>query len=137
MVKTTLCLLNRERTKRGLHKVKLNGRLAKAAVGHAHDMVDHGYFAHTSPTGSTFLSRIKRTGYMRRARAWTAGENIAWGSGNLASPRAIMRAWMHSPPHRANILNGRFREVGFGIARGAPGHGPAGATYVNDFGRRS
>ena len=48
-----------------------------------------------------------------------------------------MYAWMHSPPHRANILNGTFSEIGIGIARGAPIGGVGdGATYVTDFGRR-
>ena len=46
---------------------------------------------------------------------------------------------MHSPGHRANILNGGFRDIGIGIATGAPVHlrGAAnGATYTTDFGFR-
>jgi uncharacterized protein YkwD len=97
-------------------------------------MVRRHYFSHVSLSGSTFLQRIKRTGYLRRARSWSAGENIAWGSGGYATPRSIVRAWMNSPPHRENILNGRFREIGLGVARGAPRGG--GATYVNEFGYR-
>ena len=135
-VKTTACLINSERRSRGLRKVRLNGRLSKAAVRHGKDMVQRNYFSHTSPSGSTFLSRIKRAGYLRRARAWSAGENIAWGSGGYATPRSIVRAWMNSPGHRANILNSRFREVGLAVVRGAPRRGSDGATYVNTFGYR-
>jgi len=134
-VSTTACLLNQERAKRGLHKLRLNGRLSVAAARHARDMVRRRYFSHFSPSGSTFLQRIKRTGYLSRARAWSVGENLAWGSGGLGSPRAIVRAWMHSPGHKANILNRRFREFGLGIARRSPRG--SGATYVTEFGVRS
>lgn len=136
-VRTTVCLVNRERSSRGLRRVRLNGRLSKAAARHAKDMVRRDYFSHVSPSGSTFLQRIKRTGYLGGARAWTAGENLARGFGGLATPRSIVRSWMKSPTHRANILNGRFREVGIAVVRGAPGSsGGSGATYVSTFGFR-
>jgi uncharacterized protein YkwD len=133
-VRTTACLLNHERAKRGLRKLRLNGRLSRAAARHASDMVRRRYFSHFSPSGTTFLQRIRQTGYLSRARSWSAGENIAWGSGGLGTPRAIVRAWMRSPGHKANILNRRFREFGLGIARRSPRG--AGATYVNEFGFR-
>jgi uncharacterized protein YkwD len=117
-----------------MRKLRLNGRLSRAAVRHARDMVRRRYFSHFSPSGSSFLQRIKRTGYLSRVRAWSAGENIAWGSGGLATPRSIVRAWMRSPGHKANILNRRFREIGLGIARRSPRG--SGATYVNTFGVR-
>lgn len=127
----TLCLINRERARRGLRRLRENGRLSAAAHRHSSAMVRHRYFAHGS-----FMSRIRRSGYLRSARSWTVGENIAWGSGGRGSPAAIVRAWMRSPGHRRNIL-GRFREVGIGIVAGAPvrGLGDA-ATYTTDFGRR-
>ncbi len=133
-MRTTACLLNQERAKRGLRKVKFNGRLSKAAARHARDMVRRHYFSHYSPSGSSFIHRIKRAGYLKRVRSWSAGENIAWGSGGRATPGAIVRAWMNSPGHKANILNRRFREIGLGIVRSAPNGG--GATYVNTFGYR-
>jgi uncharacterized protein YkwD len=65
------------------------------------------------------------------------GENIAWGSQELATPRSIVNGWMHSPGHRANILNRRFREIGIGVSRGAPEPGfDRAATYATDFGAR-
>jgi uncharacterized protein YkwD len=95
------------------------------------------YFDHTSRGGASFVDRIRRTRYLKGARGWVVGENIAWGSGSLATPRSIMRAWMNSPGHRANILNRRFREIGVGIAKGAPAAGVGnGATYATSFGAR-
>src|SRR5687767_10428426 len=74
----TFCLVNRERTNRGLRPLSGNLRLVYAAQGHANDMVRRRYFSHTSPGGSTPASRISRTGYMTGARWWSVGENIAW-----------------------------------------------------------
>ncbi len=100
-------------------------------------MAARNYFSHTSLDGSSFVDRIRRAGYLRGARGWALGENIAWGSGGLASPRAIGRAWMQSPGHRANILSASYRELGVGIAAGAPVAGAAaGATYATSFGTR-
>src|SRR4051812_7384717 len=78
--RSVLCLVNRERTSRGLKRLSLNGRLAKAAVTHSRDMVERSYFDHTSLGGSTPLDRIKGSGYMTGARSYTYGENLAWGS---------------------------------------------------------
>ncbi len=55
----------------------------------------------------------------------------------LATPRAIVTAWMDSPEHRANILNGRFRDTAVGVSAHVPralGHGQRGAIYTQDFG---
>ena len=136
-VNATVCLINLARAHRGLRPLRLNGRLTLAARRHSNDMVRRGYFSHWSLSGSTPLSRIRRTGYLRGARRYLVGENIAWGSGARATPESIVRAWMRSPGHRANILRRRFRSVGVGIAAGAPPSGVLhAATYTNTFGRR-
>jgi uncharacterized protein YkwD len=128
-----LCLLNAERQGKGLAPLNSNAALDRAAKAWARTMVSRRFFAHESGH-STPLSRIKRTGYIRGN--WSVGENIAWGSGALATPRAIVNGWMHSPGHRANILHGSFRDIGIGIRLGAPGRGlSGGATYVTDFGK--
>ena len=133
-----LCLVNRERAARGLRGLRADARLDRAAAAHSLDMVRHRYFDHTSPTGSTPLGRVRASGYLAHARAWMAGENIAWGVGRLAAPAAIVSAWMHSPGHRANILRPQFREVGTGVVAGVPAAGVrlTGATYTQDFGAR-
>ena len=110
-------------------------RLTKAAKGHAGDMVSRDYFSHDTIDGSDFATRIHRAGY----RGLTLGEDLAWGSGTLGTARAIVRAWMHSQGHRANILNRKYREMGVGVSLGVPGGagGLGGATYAVDFGRAS
>jgi uncharacterized protein YkwD len=133
MSSAILCLLNGERAAKGLPPLSSNGSLAKAAKGWANKMVAARFFAHETRS-STVLSRIKKTGYVRGS--WSLGENIAWGSGGLDTPRAIVNGWMHSPGHRANILRSKFKDIGIGIKLGAPGRGlSGGATYVTDFGR--
>jgi len=132
-----LCLHNSERSDRGLPPLKENARLRRAALGHSGDMVAGRFFAHESPAGADMADRILGTGYARR-QGWSLGENIAWGTGSLATAAEIQRAWMESPGHRANILRRQFREIGIGIALGVPVDAGAldGATYTADFGVR-
>ena len=132
----TLCLLNRVRARHGLRPFTLNRKLSRAARRHSRDMVRHRYFAHDSRDGRSPFDRMRATRYVPRNASWWLGENIAWGSGSLSQPAAIVRAWMHSPPHRANILSRRFRDIGVGIVARAP-NGGRGATYTTDFGQHS
>ena len=135
--KATLCLLNRRRAASDRRKLRHNRRLAKAATAHARDMVRRDYFAHTAPGGISFVDRIMRQDYARPGEGWALGENLAWGSYALATPRSIVRSWMQSPGHKANILNPRFREIGIGVVRGAPQPGTDhAATYATSFGTR-
>jgi uncharacterized protein YkwD len=134
-----LCLHNRERARDGLPRLRENPLLRRAAERHTDNMVSERFFDHTSPSGSTMLERIRRTGYTKRARSWALGENIAWGSGSLATAAQIHRSWMKSAGHRANILQRSFREIGIGIESGLPvrlSAAQSGATYTTDFGFR-
>jgi|SRR5215211_521320 len=135
LVRATLCVLNGERTRRHLDPLLLNRRLSAAARGHSRAMVEERFFSHNSLDGSSFVDRIRRSGYLEGARGWSVGENIAYGSGRLSTPRAIARAWMNSPGHRANILSTSYESIGIGIAAGTP-TGDDGGTYTTDFGRR-
>jgi uncharacterized protein YkwD len=135
----TLCLMNAERTARGLGRLQAEPLLGRVAASYARQMVRGRFFDHTSPGGSTMLARIKTTSYLRDVASWSVGENLAWGSGSLATPRATVRAWMQSADHRANLLDRHFADVGIGVAVGAPialDPGELGGTYVTDFGRR-
>jgi uncharacterized protein YkwD len=133
-----LCLINRVRVHHGLHPLAFNGELRDSATGHSDSMVTHHYFAHEGPGGS-MDSRITRTGYLHHAGAFTVGENIGGGHGRRhGSPMAVFEEWMHSPPHRANILDPGFRDAGVGVARGYPmGDAAGSATYTVDFGART
>lgn len=134
----TLCLLNAERTSRGLVALRTNGRLRNAALAHSRDMVTNHYFAHDDLAGGGPEDRIAAAGYMPRYGPWVIGENIAWGTDYLSTPREIVRAWMNSTPHRHNILYTDFREIGIGVATGVPDPTLGdGATYSTEFGAKS
>jgi uncharacterized protein YkwD len=131
---TVLCLLNRERTSRDLSRLHSNDNLAEAARRHSRDMKRRSFFSHDSPGGASLMDRVRRAGF----RGFFVGENIAWGSGSYAEPAHIVSGWMQSPGHRANILRSEFRQIGVGVAIGAPrpvGGVPA-AIYTTDFGAR-
>jgi uncharacterized protein YkwD len=134
----TLCLLNQQRAAHGLRRLHAHTALQSAAQRYAGAMVADGFFGHVSPTGTTLDERIRQgTRYLTRALRWEIGENLAWGAGERARPLEIVQAWMASPGHRANILRPAFREIGIGIAPGAPVAGVGGAvTYANEFGTR-
>ena len=135
MVEATLCLINGERADHGLGALSHNGTLAGAATAYAQDLVAGSYFSHTGRDGSGVFDRIERSGYLVDGAGWVIGENLAWGTGGLATPGAIMQAWMNSPGHRDNILNPEFREIGIGIVTGNPAAADGlGATYATDFG---
>ncbi len=137
IARSTVCLLNKERSGRGLGKLRLNPRLSEAARAHSSDMVDEHYFDHVSESGKDVVDRLTRTGYLGDAQSWVVGENLAWGSGGRSTPSQIVNAWMGSAGHRQNILTGRFREIGIGVVIGTPSNGgPQGATYTTTFGAR-
>ena len=99
-------LVNLERAKAGCGPVRTDDRLTAAARGHSRDMVDRDYFSHTSPEGKGPGDRAAAAGYPR----WS-GENIAAG---YPTPEAVVRGWMDSPGHRANILNCQSKATGVG-----------------------
>src|SRR4051794_10476848 len=129
------CEVNAIRRANGLRALNTNLRLRAAAQRHADAMVNQHFFSHVSPSGASVQVRVKRSGYLKKARAWNVGENIGYGSGSQATPRAIVQAWMNSPPHRAIILGTSWTDGGAGIANGTPSGGP-GKTYVIDVGSR-
>lgn len=120
-----LARMNAVRAQHGLRPLRADAHLESAARFHSREMLDSGVFAHGA--FSARMGRFDVTGHL-------AGENIAWGSGELGTPAEIVDGWMHSPGHRANILNGAFSQIGIGIADGAPEAGVRDAgTYVTDF----
>ena len=132
------CLLNRERARHGMRAVRFEPRLQRAAKAHASDMAARHYFSHVSPEGSTLDDRVRQTGYLDRVVRWSIGEAIAWGARRLGTPRAILRSLLNSPPHRAILLDPSFRDVGVGVAHGAPAAGLSAAlTFALDFGQAS
>lgn len=104
-------LTNDDRADEGLGTLTVNPQLVAAAQAKADHMAAHGYFAHTSPDGSTSWSWFRDAGY----RFAYAGENLAV---DFTDSGDVNRAWLNSPTHRANIMNGKFTEIGIATAEG-------------------
>lgn len=99
---------NAERAKVGCPALRAHAALNTAAQRHSADMATNNFMGHTGSDGSTMVVRIERAGY----RGWTrAAENVAAGHTTAA---AVVRGWMNSSGHRANILNCALREIGVG-----------------------
>ncbi|KOY83556.1 hypothetical protein I6G82_07500 [Lysinibacillus macroides] len=103
-------LTNAERTKAGLSPLQTDAPLMAAAREKSQDMQKNKYFSHTSPTFGSPFDRMKALGIQYKA----AGENIAQGQ---RSPQEVVKAWMDSPGHRANILNAKFTHIGVGYVQ--------------------
>ncbi len=114
-------LVNEQRVRAGCEPLVVDPRLADAAEKHSRDMAQRGYFAHTTPEGLTFRDRIRTAGYPNPGTA----ENIARGQRNAEQ---VMKSWMASDGHRANIVNCEFSRVGVGL------HGN-GMYWTQDFGK--
>ncbi len=134
----TLCLVNRERANQGEGSLTNNTKLEAAAQAHTESMVWNDYFEHLGPGGQTPLDRMRAAGYIYSSNlGFEVGENIAWGTGSLGTPRAIVAAWMGDPGHRANILDAHYRDTAIGVSPHVPaafGHGQSGGIYTQDFG---
>ncbi len=127
------CLLDRARHRHGLNHLNTNRRLQRAAERHTNYMKRHHCFSHQCPGERSLLARLQRVNYIVGGLIrWSCGENIAWGSDDRGTPKSIVKAWMHSPAHRANILNPLFRHVGVGFTRGYSGWPGLGRWDLHD-----
>ncbi|MFD9704682.1 CAP domain-containing protein [Lentzea sp. NPDC059081] len=103
-----IALTNAERAKAGCPALLSNSALGTAAQRHSEDMAARNFFSHNGSDGSSFVVRMERAGYTR----WTrAAENIAAGQQTAAD---VVRTWMNSAGHRANILNCALKDIGVG-----------------------
>ncbi len=105
-----LYALHNQARKNNLRGFCVHPALQKAARAHTADVIRRNYFSHeTKGTNESACERVRRYGYRYRY----CGENI----GAYPNPDAMFKAWMQSPEHRGNILNGKFREIGIGAGR--------------------
>jgi len=119
-------LTNQERQQAGLPTLKLNPALSQSAALKAADMFASDYWAHTSPTGTTPWDFFKQAGY----KYSVAGENLAK---DFYDTDSMMKAWMKSPTHRANIIHAKYKEIGVGVVNGILG-GVKTTLVVQHFG---
>ncbi|CAM5741208.1 hypothetical protein SALBM311S_12029 [Streptomyces alboniger] len=116
-----LRLVNQERAKVGCSALSANSALSELADDFSDAMAKEGFFDHTDPSGATPWDRAAKAGISD-----LGGENIARGQANAA---AVMKAWMNSPGHKANILNCDFKTLGVGVHFGS-----GGPWWTQDFG---
>jgi len=104
-------LTNSDRAARGLPALRWDGSLAAAAQAHAERMAAEGYLSHRYPGEAEVGARAARAGAHFREIA----ENIATGY----SDSQVEQEWMHSAPHRRNILDPDLNAIGVAVvARG-------------------
>ncbi|WP_440898891.1 CAP domain-containing protein [Actinosynnema sp.] len=117
-----VALTNEQRKANNCPAVTADARLGKAARAHSADMAAQNYFSHVSKDGRSFVDRIKAAGHPS-----PGAENIAAGQ---RTPEDVMKSWMDSEGHRANILNCGLKTLGVGMAKG----GSYGIYWTQNFG---
>jgi len=131
--------VNTFRITRGQRAFRVSTRLHAAAVKHSSEMARYGYFAHASPNGAPFWRRIAAYYPAAGYQSWEVGENIDYGQPGLAAAE-VLRDWLASPAHRANLVSTRWRDAGIGAVSVASAPGVFGrlpTTIVTlDLGRR-
>jgi uncharacterized protein YkwD len=109
-----LRLTNIQRKINGAGEVRLDSQLNSAAAQKAADMMARDYWAHISPIGTQPWAFINDSGYAYRY----AGENLAR---DFSDPESVVKAWMASPSHRDNLINGRYQDMGIAVVDGKLG----------------
>jgi len=105
---------NFERQKDGLAPLVYSDTLSKSAKAKAQDMFANDYWAHNSPQGKTPWTFFDAVGY----KYSVAGENLAK---DFYDTDSLMKAWMASPTHKANIVHTRYQEIGVAVVNGTLG----------------
>lgn len=106
-------------------RLRLSATLIGISHAHAEDMAQHSYFSHVGRDGSAPADRATRAGYRWRS----VGENIASGQ---TTPEAVVKGWLVSPPHCANLMAPQYTEMG--VAYSVNRASEAGIYWVQSFG---
>jgi uncharacterized protein YkwD len=136
--------INHVRANHGLSPLRVVTRLRRAATRHSNSMGRIGYFRHElryKGTWKSFGTWIRWYWPGAGYTSWSAGENLAWGAPDLG-PRKTVSLWMHSPGHRANLLNKSWNRIGVSIVHVSDPVGiftdfTAATVVTADFGERS
>ena len=102
--------VNATRSAHGLRPLSLDPTLARAARAHSLEMLRAGSFAHGDFRGRMMAFHAKGS---------FLGENLAWGSGSYATASTVVREWLASPAHRANLLRPSYTRIGIGATQGS------------------
>jgi uncharacterized protein YkwD len=132
---TMECMIDFARQRAGIPGLAGTPSLESSAADKARDILGCGEFSHTA-CGREFTYWFEQEGYGTPGGCWGAGENIAWGTGELSTVRSILTAWVNSPEHLENMLDRTYGEVGVATEVGEL-NGYSGAhIWVTHFGVR-
>lgn len=121
--------INVVRREHGRARLSVSTQLTRAGQAHARELALAGYFSHDWSDGSPFGSWIKRFYPVAGARAWSAGENLAWSTPDVTA-RQTVEMWLASPEHRQILLSKSWRQVGLGVIRADGAGGVYGGQSV-------
>jgi uncharacterized protein YkwD len=127
------CMTNFARRHADMAGFARSAKLSDSADRKGEDILRCDSFSHYA-CGRDFTFWLRRVNFI--GGCWTAGENIAWGTGELGDARSVFRAWMHSSGHRANILGGDFSQLGVSLRVGTLGSTHGAHVWVQHFGDR-
>ncbi|MEO5627816.1 MAG: CAP domain-containing protein [Candidatus Saccharimonadales bacterium] len=114
---------NNARASNGQSQLISNPKLTAAAQAKAQDMANHNYWSHITPEGNAPWKFIDATGYSYQK----AGENLAYG---FSASDEVIKGWLNSPSHKANLLDANYKDVGFGIVNSPNFRGEGPETIV-------
>lgn len=114
---------NQQRSGQQLNSLQLNAQLSSAAQAKANDMAARNYWAHDTPEGQPPAAFVTSAGYSYQV----IGENLAYG---FSGAKEAVAGWMNSPEHKANMLDSRYQDVGFGLAQSPDFQGQGPTTIV-------
>ncbi|MBV8367978.1 MAG: CAP domain-containing protein [Candidatus Eremiobacteraeota bacterium] len=113
--------VNAARAQRGLPALAEDGSLSRFALQVAEQMAQRHYFGHTDPNGITFQDRLRSAGIRYRY----AAENMAFDADEQAANQAFLR----SPGHYENIMDGHPHRLGVAVVSAGDGE----VFYVEEF----
>ncbi|WP_128979315.1 sigma-70 family RNA polymerase sigma factor [Streptomyces roseicoloratus] len=114
-------IVNRHRAAAGCGPLRAEPRLTAVARAFGQDMAERRYLSHIDPEGTDSGTRLTAEGY-----SWSAwAENLAQGQ---RAPASVVASWMADPPHRANLLDCRYRHTGVAAVPG-----PDGTIWVQEL----
>lgn len=130
------CLLRGVRRRDDLRPLRSSAALRHSATFKARRIAACRVFTH-NPCGDALAKPFLEAQVTRRGK-WIVGEDLAWGVGEDASPRAIVAAWLASPTHRRVLLDRKMTHVGVRRRRLRMRGAPVGAVvWVAHLGHRA
>ncbi len=125
-VKSITCLINKERTSRGLKALDNNSDLKGIMSDHVKKMIQQDCLKHRCDGESSIKSRLFESGYLNGADSFRFGENLGYEQ----TPNEMIDRWLASDYHKGNILNPKFKDLGVAVEYGSPKSGVDDAQFV-------